>query len=195
MPPGAAAKQTQASDSASRLTAEAADLETRYERAQLGERGGSSNERTRHARCAALADACRAAGQEVQVVDEDSLHLTRNDSYKGTRGERRQIGKRVLCAASAAAIAACGGRRPAIAHPSLPCCAAADAASEKVARGAMLSAIDRCLGRRRTVIFDTQNGNLYFDRDGSGSGAAVLIGVLTPGTSLSATDFKIVDVI
>ncbi len=44
-------------------------------------------------------------------------------------------------------------------------------------------------------IFDTLNGNLYFDRDGSGSSAAVLIGVLTPGASLSATDFKIVDVI
>ncbi len=44
------------------------------------------------------------------------------------------------------------------------------------------------------VLFDTQSGNLYFDRDGSGSSAAVLIGVLTPGSSLSATDFKIVDV-
>ena len=44
-------------------------------------------------------------------------------------------------------------------------------------------------------IFDTHSGNLYFDRDGSGSGAAVLIGVLTPGSSLAATDFKIVDVI
>ena len=44
-------------------------------------------------------------------------------------------------------------------------------------------------------IFDTHSGNLYFDRDGSGSGAAVLIGVLTPGTSLSVSDFKIIDVI
>jgi len=44
-------------------------------------------------------------------------------------------------------------------------------------------------------LFDTHSGNLYFDRDGSGSSAAVLIGVLTPGSSLSATDFKIVDVI
>ena len=44
-------------------------------------------------------------------------------------------------------------------------------------------------------IFDTHSGNLYFDRDGSGSSAAVLIGVLTPGSSLAATDFKIVDVI
>lgn len=43
-------------------------------------------------------------------------------------------------------------------------------------------------------LFDTQSGNLYFDRDGSGSSAAVLIGVLTPTSSLSATDFKIVDV-
>lgn len=33
----------------------------------------------------------------------------------------------------------------------------ADAASEKVARGALLSAIDRCLTRRRTVILDTHN--------------------------------------
>ena len=32
---------------------------------------------------AALADVCRALGQDVVVVDEDSLHLRRNDSYKG----------------------------------------------------------------------------------------------------------------
>ena len=32
---------------------------------------------------AALAEACRALGQDVQVVDEDSLHLKRNESYKG----------------------------------------------------------------------------------------------------------------
>lgn len=32
---------------------------------------------------AALAEACKALGQDVQVVDEDSLHLKRNESYKG----------------------------------------------------------------------------------------------------------------
>lgn len=50
----------------------------------------------------ALADACRQRGQEVQIVGEDSLHLTRNDSYKGAQcdgggggggssGRRRQL--------------------------------------------------------------------------------------------------------
>jgi protein KTI12 len=34
---------------------------------------------------------------------------------------------------------------------------AADAASEKVARGALMSAIDRALTRKRTVIFDSHN--------------------------------------
>lgn len=33
---------------------------------------------------AAVAQACRDLGQDVVVVDEDSLHLRRNDSYKGT---------------------------------------------------------------------------------------------------------------
>ncbi|EFN54627.1 hypothetical protein CHLNCDRAFT_11683, partial [Chlorella variabilis] len=64
---------------------------------------------------AALAEVCRQRGQEVQVVDEDSVHLQRNISY------------------------------------------AADAASEKVARGTLLSAMDRCLTRSRIVIFDTHN--------------------------------------
>ncbi len=44
-------------------------------------------------------------------------------------------------------------------------------------------------------VFDTDSGSLYFDRDGSGGSAAVLIGVMTPGTQLSATDFKIVEMI
>ena len=44
-------------------------------------------------------------------------------------------------------------------------------------------------------IFNTTSGDLYFDRDGSGAAAATLIGVLTPGTQLSAADFKIVDTI
>ena len=41
---------------------------------------------------AALADVCRALGQDVVVVDEDSLHLRRNDSYKGEAavGRRRR---------------------------------------------------------------------------------------------------------
>lgn len=100
---------------------------------------------------AALADACRAAGQEVQVVDEDSLHLTRNDSYKG----RERLGDWQCMFPCAAAAAAC--RRRSTCRAPRPPPRLADAASEKVARGAMLSAIDRCLGRRRTVIFDTQN--------------------------------------
>lgn len=61
-----------------------------------------------------MAEVCRQRGQDVQIVDEDSLHLQRNESYK-------------------------------------------DATSEKIARGSLLSAMDRCLTRKRTVIFDTQN--------------------------------------
>lgn len=32
---------------------------------------------------AVLAEVCRLRGQDVQIVDEDSLHLQRNESYKG----------------------------------------------------------------------------------------------------------------
>ena len=44
-------------------------------------------------------------------------------------------------------------------------------------------------------IFDSQNGQLYYDRDGTGSAAATLIGIFTPGTELSARDIKIVEVV
>jgi hypothetical protein len=54
----------------------------------------------------ALADLCRQRGQEVQIVDEESLHLQRNDSYKG--GPR----------SAAAAAAAC----PRLPQPFTPSC-------------------------------------------------------------------------
>lgn len=44
------------------------------------------------------------------------------------------------------------------------------------------------------IIFDTQSGSIYFDKDGTGSANAILIGVLNPGSHLSAADFIIADV-
>jgi len=39
------------------------------------------------------------------------------------------------------------------------------------------------------VIYETDTGNLYFDADGTGSGAAVQFAVLTPGLALTSADF------
>ena len=63
---------------------------------------------------AALAEVCRQRGQEVQIVDEDSLHLQRNESYKG--------GEPVGWQQRSRAATACGGDtcRRAASHPPLP---------------------------------------------------------------------------
>jgi len=42
-------------------------------------------------------------------------------------------------------------------------------------------------------VYDTSKGNLYFDADGSSSGKGVLIVTLTGNPTLSANDFKVVD--
>jgi Ca2+-binding RTX toxin-like protein len=42
-------------------------------------------------------------------------------------------------------------------------------------------------------VYDTSNGNLYFDADGSSSGKGLLIVTLTGKPTLSANDFKVVD--
>ena len=104
----------------------------------------------------ALADVCRALGQDVVVVDEDSLHLRRNDSYKGEAAGCAAA----AAAAAAAATGACSAGTQEGAHPAIyfRTQTHADAASEKVARGALLSAVERSLTRRRTVICDTQVG-------------------------------------
>lgn len=51
--------------------------------------------------------------------------------------------------------------------------------------GAAVDASDR-------IIYDSISGALFFDADGSGSGAAVQFAKLTPGLALSAADFLIV---
>jgi Ca2+-binding RTX toxin-like protein len=42
------------------------------------------------------------------------------------------------------------------------------------------------------IIYDQATGQLYFDADGNGSGAAVLFATFSPGTNLSAGDFQII---
>ena len=42
------------------------------------------------------------------------------------------------------------------------------------------------------VVFNQQTGQLFYDADGNGAGAAVLIGLVQPGTQLSVSDFTVV---
>jgi Ca2+-binding RTX toxin-like protein len=44
----------------------------------------------------------------------------------------------------------------------------------------------------QVLVYDQAKGNLYYDADGSGPGAAVLIGVFTNQALLNAGDFKVV---
>lgn len=39
------------------------------------------------------------------------------------------------------------------------------------------------------IIYNTQSGQIFYDADGSGSGAAVLFALITPGQSLTSEDF------
>jgi hypothetical protein len=41
------------------------------------------------------------------------------------------------------------------------------------------------------VVYDTTNGHLYYDADGSGAGAATLIAILDNQFLLSATDIGV----
>ena len=63
--------------------------------------------------------------------------------------------------------------------------AGALAASAFVAGTAAADAGDR-------VIYDSNSGQLWFDADGSGAGAAVLFAAVNPGTSLTNVDFLVV---
>ena len=63
--------------------------------------------------------------------------------------------------------------------------AGALAASAFVAGTAAADAGDR-------VIYDSNSGQLWFDADGTGAGAAVLFAAVTPGTSLTNVDFLVV---
>ena len=42
------------------------------------------------------------------------------------------------------------------------------------------------------MIYDGNSGQLWFDADGSGAGAAVLFAAVTPGTALTSADFLVV---
>jgi Ca2+-binding RTX toxin-like protein len=39
------------------------------------------------------------------------------------------------------------------------------------------------------VIYDPSNGNIYFDPDAAGAGAAIVFATVTPSTHLTASDF------
>jgi Ca2+-binding RTX toxin-like protein len=41
------------------------------------------------------------------------------------------------------------------------------------------------------IIYDRAGGNIYYDRDGSGSAARQLVATVTDGTVLTAADFKV----
>jgi Ca2+-binding RTX toxin-like protein len=55
--------------------------------------------------------------------------------------------------------------------------------------GAGLTAAATAAGR---IVYDTSTGDLYYDSDGSGGAAAVMIGVLTGAPAISATNFVII---
>ena len=42
------------------------------------------------------------------------------------------------------------------------------------------------------IIYNAGTGALFFDADGTGAGAAVQFGWLTPGLALSASDFMVI---
>jgi Ca2+-binding RTX toxin-like protein len=42
------------------------------------------------------------------------------------------------------------------------------------------------------VIYETDTGNLFYDADGNGAGAAVQFAVLSPGLALTNADFFVI---
>ena len=42
------------------------------------------------------------------------------------------------------------------------------------------------------IIYDSASGNLYFDADGNGAGAAVQFAHVDPGTMVAASDFQVI---
>ena len=42
------------------------------------------------------------------------------------------------------------------------------------------------------IIYDSATGQLFFDADGSGGGAAVQFATLSPGLGLTASDFQVI---
>ena len=87
-----------------------------------------------------IAEICRQRGGDAVVVDEESLHLVRNDSYKGTC-VRTYI-----------------NRHAQNSHLLPMYHSFADVPSEKNTRGVLRSVVDRCLSQRsRIVIFDSLN--------------------------------------
>lgn len=117
---------------------------------------------------AKLAEAFRALGHEVAVVDEPSLHLIRDQSYKGKVAcSGTPVAQMRVCSISwvpctlQVAIAGSFWRQSGIFNSAHLACMShmllPDTVSEKNTRGKLRSAVERGLSQKQVVILDSLN--------------------------------------
>jgi Ca2+-binding RTX toxin-like protein len=64
----------------------------------------------------------------------------------------------------------------------------ADLATGTLAEGAFRNGT-AALDANDRILYDKASGNMYFDADGNGSGAAILFGQVDPGSALTHLDY------